>query len=369
MNYSYSIPQRINDGSQLISYTHYQLRELLPGRRVVLPVCSLGTPYEKIARLADFVLPPLFHEAMTEDLKRQIVAQVHKCFPFDGRSSDTWIAGLSAGCSPGVLETVELPPEARSPGPAPEVLAFSVDTAVEEHGPHLPLATDTIQSYSVLNQLAEEFDGVVPGPPIDYGHLTWGLPFGMSVDLTPSLLTRYVTGFANAVLDWMRPKAIYVVDVHGSIVHRRAIVAGLEASRADRWAFRWLHDSLVEFASERGDQHAGGVETALVERVSPDLLDSEWWPDRIGEIEAGEMTLEKAVELTANLEEFFRFVEGNAGSTLPNGIVGKIRNYETLDADLMFARMMDTARRDVSRLLASETQAHQEAGDSPWESL
>mgnify|MGYP000029424143 CR=1 FL=1 len=366
MKNSFAVPAQINSGSQLTSYTLFKLRELLPGRRVVLPVCSLGTPYEEIAGLADFVLPPLYHEARTDDLKRRIVDQVQKCFPYDGRSSSEWIASLSSAGMPAPLEVIELPASSNDVGTPPKVLAFSVDTAVEEHGPHLPLATDTVQSYSVLDQLAEEVDGFVPGPPVDYGHLTWGLPFGMSVDLTPPLVTEYVTGFTNAMLQWAKPEAIYVVDVHGSIVHRRAIVAGLEASNADRWAFRWLHDSLVEFASERGDQHAGGVETALVERVSSDLLDPDWWPHRIADIEAGEMTLEKAVELTGNLDDFFRFAESDSA---PNGIVGMIRNYETLDADLMFEQMMAVAREDVSRLLAGETQANQDAGDSPWENV
>jgi creatinine amidohydrolase/Fe(II)-dependent formamide hydrolase-like protein len=364
MKNSFAVPKRVNTGSQLTSYTLFELRQRLPGSRVVLPVCSLGTPYEEFAKLADFVLPPVFHEAMPGDLKSEVIGQIQKCFPYDGRSDADWATSLStSGATVPELEVVELPPKAYPVSSPPKVLAFSVDTAVEEHGPHLPLATDTIQSYSVLDELALEVEGFVPGPPVDYGHLTWGLPFGMSVDLTPPLVTKYVAGFTNAVLEWARPEAIYVVDVHGSIVHRRAIVAGLEASNADRWAFRWLHDSLVEFASERGDQHAGGVETALVERVSSDLLDPNWWPGRIAEIEAGEMTLEHAVELTANLDDFFRFAETGQ----PNGIVGKIRNYETLDADLMFDRMMAVAREDVSRLLAGESQANRDAGESPWE--
>ncbi|MFP6763715.1 MAG: creatininase family protein, partial [Planctomycetaceae bacterium] len=353
-----------NSGSHLTSYTLFALRERLPGSRVVLPVCSLGTSPEEIGDSADFVLPPLFHEALTEELKSEIIRQILKCFPYDDRSSTAWTATLSSSdLNVPEVEIVELQPRSSPPVHSPRILAFSVDTAVEEHGPHLPLATDTIQSYSVLNQLASEVEGFIPGPPVDYGHLTWGLPFGMSVDLPPRLVTRYVTGFTNAVLAWAKPEALYVVDVHGSIVHRRAIVAGLEASRATHWAFRWLHDSLVEFASERGDQHAGGVETALVERVSTGLLDPVWWPAGIEDIASHEMTLEQAVRLTDNLDEFFRFVETGT----PNGIVGDISNYRSLDAELMFQRMMSVARTDVSRLLAGASQANHNAGESPWE--
>lgn len=36
------------------------------------------------------------------------------------------------------------------------------------------------------------------GPPLEYGQLTWGLPFGMSIDITAALLTRYVRGYVDA---------------------------------------------------------------------------------------------------------------------------------------------------------------------------
>jgi hypothetical protein len=81
------------------------------------------------------------------------------------------------------------------------------------------------------------------------------------------------------------------------------------------------------------------------------------------EIEAAEMTLEKAVELTPELSDFFEYVDQHGS----NGIVGFIRNYETLDAQLMFDRMLQIARDDLARLEAGAIQAHQVAGDSPWE--
>ena len=351
------LPARVNSGPWLTAYTLNELRERIESARVVLPVCSLGTDYQRLALLGDLVLPPLFHEALDSDLKTSLLTRIAECFPY-------YHGSASAGRTKASLEIVELPESPAAVSEKPRVLAFSVDTAVEEHGPHLPLSTDTIQSYSVLQRLERDFDGFVVGPPVEYGHLTWGLPFGISVDITPKLLTRYVAGFTNAVLDWLKPDAIYVVDVHGSIVHRQSIIAGLQQSRATRWAFRWLHEPLVEFASERGDQHAGGVETALVEFAGSDLIDRRWFPSRIDEIEAGEMSLEQAVELTADLPGFVEFAETNP----VNGIVGKIRNYETLDAALMFDRMLGVARRDVESLLDGRGEdVHQIAGDSPWE--
>lgn len=333
------IPRIVNTGSWLTAYTLDELKTRINSAKIVLPICSLGTPFDQLASLGDLVLPPLYHEALNNDLKQAIVEQVHRCFPFltETRAADA--------CQTKV-EVVELSRTKHSPQARPRILSFSVDTAVEQHGPHLPLATDTLQSYLVLGRLAKEIDGFIIGPPVEYGHLTWGLPFGMSIDLTPTLLTRYVTCFANAMQDWLQPEAMYVVDVHGSIVHRRAIIDGLQASDVERFAFRWLYDPIVEFAGDRGDQHAGGVETAMVELASPDLIDRRWWPGRIDELEAQQMDLETAVQLTPDLPSLVKHAESRA----LNGIVGDVRNYYNVDASTMLDRMLDVSRADLEEL-------------------
>ena len=309
---------------------------------MVLPICSLGTPTEELAALAPLVLPPLYHEALNDELKAAMLERIGRCFPyFEGTRDRETFSGR--------FEIVELPATRHSASRKPRVLAFSFDTAVEEHGPHLPLSTDTIQSYGVLERLAEQIEGFALGPPGEYGHLTWGLPFGMSIDLTPPLLERYVTGFVNALLDWAAPETLYVVDVHGSIVHRTAIQDGLAKSRAERYAFRWLHEPLVEFAGDRGDQHAGGVETALVAHISPKLVDGAWWPNRAGEIATLQMSMNEGIELSSNLPRFIERVETDN----LNGIVGDIDNFFQVDADLMMSRMLEVAASDVRDLLGT----------------
>ena len=52
----------------------------------------------------------------------------------------------------------------------------------------------------------------------------------MSIDITPGLVTRYVSRYAQALVDRYQPDALYVVDVHGSPVHRQAIQDGLAKS-------------------------------------------------------------------------------------------------------------------------------------------
>ncbi len=337
------VPTQINAGPFLTAYTHAELIKRIRDVRVVLPLCSLGTSPAELAALGPWVLPPLYHEALTPGLQGQLVERIRQCFPYyeGSRARAEWTGQVD------VVELPRTPPAV--PHSKPRVLAFSVDTAVEQHGPHLPLATDTIQSYAVLARLAAEIDGFVIGPPADYGHLTWGLPYGFSIDVTAPLITRYVTGFANALLDWLAPEALYVVDVHGSLVHRNAIQAGLKASRCPRYAFRWLYDPLSAFAAERGDVHAGGVETAIIEAISHELVDTSWWPGRLEELAAGQMSAPTAFAIAGDLRKFIEHVESRSY----NGIMGDIRNFSAVDGSSLIDRMVVVARADVQRLLGA----------------
>jgi creatinine amidohydrolase/Fe(II)-dependent formamide hydrolase-like protein len=336
------LPTKVNSGWLLSGYTFGRLKTVIAGQRLVLPICSLGTPVDDLARLGPLVLPPLYHEALDASLKSSLVERISQCFPY--------FHGTRARRDfDGTLEVVELPARSyRAPEETP-LVAFSVDTAVEQHGPHLPLMTDTLQSYGVLHELAGDNPDLGLAPPVEYGHLTWGLPFGLSIDVTPPLLTRYVAGFVDAVKRWRKPKAIYVVDVHGSPVHRQAIQTGIGMSGCRAHAFRWLYEPLVPLAGDRGDQHAGGVETALIERIDGNMIDTEWWPGRIEELEAGQIALETAVELSADLPRFIALVEQGKA----NGMVGKIRNYNHVDARQMFREMTAIARADLDRLRAA----------------
>ena len=343
---SFCLPKKINDGPLLTSYSLPKLKERIRYECPVLPIVSIGTPAEVIEELGPLVLPPLYHEAMNPVLKGNILDRIQHCFPYLADSTQRQQLETD-------LVVIELP---KREWPAPEansIACFSVDTAVEEHGPHLPLATDTLQSYAVLDQLEKRFPEIVIAPPLEYGHLTWGLPFGLSIDITPDLLIQYVAGYADALMNWLQPSGLYVVDVHGSIVHRNAIKEGIRISGCDHNKFRWLHEPLIQFSGERGDQHAGGVETALIELISHDLIDQKLFPDQMSAIARGQMHLDQAIELSQDMPEFVKQVEDSQDSPQPlNGIVGDIENYDFIDAREMLKRMWNVASNDVEQLLA-----------------
>ena len=178
------VPERINAGPWFTSYTWPALEERVQHTPIVLPICSLGTPASAIAELGELILPPLFHEAMDASLKRAILERVDACFPYMRGSAKRTVFH-------GAVRIIELP--AKKPAKidaAPRVLCVNIDTAVEEHGPHLPLATDRIQCMAALRAAAEGAPGVAIAPPADYGQLAWALPIGLSIDLTVPLTAK-----------------------------------------------------------------------------------------------------------------------------------------------------------------------------------
>ena len=107
----------------------------------------------------------------------------------------------------------------------------------------------------------------------------------------------------------------------------------------------------MPFAGDRGDQHAGGVETALVEHIDRNLVDATLWPGRLAELAAQQMTVRQAAELSGSLPRFIAEVEAHPF----NGIIGDIRKYSRVEAGLLMNRMLDVARQDVDGLLAPST--------------
>ena len=137
-------PIRVNAGSLLPGYAFNELERRVGEEKVALPVCSLGTPADQLACLAPLVLPPLYHEAMDEDLRERSLNRILLTFPY--------YAGTKKRMNfKGNFSIRECVGKRNAPPDSPKILAFSVDTAVEEHGPHPPLGTDTLQRLSRIH--------------------------------------------------------------------------------------------------------------------------------------------------------------------------------------------------------------------------
>jgi len=155
----------------------------------------------------------------------------------------------------------------------------------EQHGPHLPLATDTIVATALCERLARRRADVVVAPalPVTASGEHAGFPGTLSIgtEATRLLLVEYARS-----ADWAA--GIILVNGHGG--NHGAVARAVDVVRAEgRWIHAWWPDI------SRGDAHAGRTETSLMLAIRPDLVrwqaveagDSRPLADILGDLRSG----------------------------------------------------------------------------------
>ncbi|MBI4319886.1 MAG: creatininase family protein [Chloroflexi bacterium] len=76
--------------------------------------------------------------------------------------------------------------------------------SVEEHGPHMPLATDTIQGVEIAQRIVAKLDDegikAIVGPPIPFGVNPEALDFAGSITLTPTTMLAVLREICESLI-------------------------------------------------------------------------------------------------------------------------------------------------------------------------
>jgi len=161
--------------------------------------------------------------------------------------------------------------------------------SLEEHGPHLPLGTDTFHAMEVARRVAE-LRPVLLAPPVFYGlcRSTREHPGTVSIrgDTLRALVTELGREFYRNGL-----RKVLILSGHAGGTHMAALVEAGEQLLAD---FLDIHVAICnildllrevltarpELVKTKGDSHAGEVETALMLAAYPRLVEgsapAEW---------------------------------------------------------------------------------------------
>ena len=151
-----------------------------------------------------------------------------------------------------------------------------VTGALEAHGTHLPLATDSILPTFLAEKIAEKTNALVL-PTIPFGD-SWDFnTFAGTISIDPQDLTRFYISVMKAVFRH-RFRYLVVLNGHGGNVPALTMAAKASTKRDERiviivnW-WRDLAEAARKIVEETPGGHAAEDETSEVMHVRPDLVD------------------------------------------------------------------------------------------------
>ena len=147
--------------------------------------------------------------------------------------------------------------------------------AVEPHGPHAPLGTDTLISVGMCERAAARLSDAVVLPPLPFGVTRYGAAFAGAIGISEATLRAVVVDVATA-LDRQGFRRLVIVNNHfepEQIATLRAAAEETGALYLDLVRRRNAQRLTDEF--RRGSCHAGRYETSLVLADAPQLVDPE----------------------------------------------------------------------------------------------
>ncbi len=148
---------------------------------------------------------------------------------------------------------------------------------VEQHGPQLPLNTDTVLGHYGCVEIAKKMKTVLVGPPINFG-VTWNLrDFPGTIHLRDETFIQFLIDYTDSLIRAGFKNIIYLCQ-HGSnksaleaIVHRY----NLDQKKARVMYFApWIYapEGLGTLFSREVGFHANETETSMMLHVAPDLV-------------------------------------------------------------------------------------------------
>lgn len=169
--------------------------------------------------------------------------------------------------------------------------------STEQHGPHLPLGTDTDVAVALAGRLAAARPDVVVAPPLPYGSAGEHAAFPGTLSIGAAALELVIVELVRSADAFT---GVILISGHGGNAGPLAAAVAVLRSEGRRvlgWSPR-IPD---------GDAHAGRTETALMLALSPEAV-------RLEAAERGDVR-----PLAAVIGELRR---GGVASVSPNGVLG-----------------------------------------------
>lgn len=209
-------------------------------------------------------------------------------------------------------------------GPAGDRLLAVPLGSVEQHGPHLPLDTDTRIAVALTRGLAGHRPDVVVAPPLAYGASGEHAGFAGTLSIGTAALTAVLVELVRSADHFA---GVVLVNGHGGNLDAvRAAVA--TATDEGRRALAWGP------SVPGGDAHAGRTETSLLLAIDASTV-------RLDRAEPG------AVRPLAELLPELR--RGGTAAVSPNGVLGDPTGASADEGAEVFDRLVTDLLAAVDR--------------------
>ena len=166
--------------------------------------------------------------------------------------------------------------------------------AIEQHGPHLPVWTDSLTCETITRAASVLVDSSIPvlvTPTLPFGSSDHHLPFGGTMSLDTKVLLDVLMNLGRS-LSKSGFRKIMFVNGHGGnheifqlAARDLALQLEIHAAAASWWSVAWSRikeSKALDFGGVPG--HAGAFEYAIVKAIAPHLVSPNptpsVWPDK-----------------------------------------------------------------------------------------
>jgi mycofactocin system creatininase family protein len=188
--------------------------------------------------------------------------------------------------------------------------------STEQHGPHLPLSTDTDIAVALADRLAEARADVLVAPPVSYGSSGEHAGFAGTISIGRAALELLLVEWGRSATQTF--SRLVFINGHGGNVEPVAAAARLlqqESRHVVVWGPHW-----------QGDAHAGHVETSIQLALSADRV-------RIGRACVGNVT---------PVDELLPLMQAaGVRAVSPNGVLGDPTGATAEDGVRLLDRLTD----------------------------
>jgi mycofactocin precursor peptide peptidase len=195
--------------------------------------------------------------------------------------------------------------------------------SLEQHGPHLPLDTDSRIAAAVARRAADP--STLIAPPLAYGASGEHEGFAGTLSIGHAALRAVLVELGRSAGAW----ASRLVFVNGHGGNLPTVAQAAIQLRAEGRAVAWSGCVVPG-----GDAHAGRTETSILLALDPSVV-------RLGAAEVGN---------TAPLRDLMPVLtSGGVKAAAPNGVLGDPRGATAAEGEALLATLVENLRDELGR--------------------